>query len=95
MSLNRMVASGSINTTPDKTEVKTTSNSISVKNVGCKGVIKKREACKTCQRLGIYQAGILAWSHCCNREDGWRKLSGITEKPCKFYLEKGKVEELV
>ena len=76
------------NFTPDKTEVIVTKNSISVKTKGCKGEIKKREQCKTCKRLGKYQAGILAFLPCCNREDGWRKLWGTTERKCKFYEEK-------
>ena len=78
----------SVNFTPDKTAVKVTNTSISVKNVGCKGKIRKREQCKTCSRLGRYQVGILAFDWCCNREDGWRKLEGKTEKECKYYLER-------
>lgn len=83
----------SVNFTPDKTVVKASNTSISVKNVGCKGVIRKREQCVTCNRLGRYQAGILAFDWCCNREDGWRKLEGKTERECKFYIEKEIVEE--
>lgn len=81
---------GSINTSPDKTVLKTTSNSISVKNKGCKGVLRKRGQCSTCQRRGTYQVGIFAWDSCCNRDDGWRKLEGTLkkDKPCEFYLEK-------
>ena len=66
----------SVNFTPDKTVVKVTNTSISVKNVGCKGRIRKREQC------------ILAFDWCCNREDGWSKLEGKTEKECKYYLER-------
>lgn len=75
-----------VNITPDKTEVAQSSNSISVKNKGCKGVVKKREECKTCKRVGLYQAGILALLPCCNRDNGWRKFSGKTDAKCKHYL---------
>ena len=88
MDMKRLMALGSINTTPDKTEVKTTSDSISVKNKGCKGVMKERPQCATCKRKGKYQAGILAWGSSCDREDGWRKLQGETKRDCKYYLMK-------
>lgn len=89
MDMKRIMMLGSINTSPDKTEVKTTSNSISVKTKGCKGRVKRREQCKTCDNRGIYQAGILAWMPCCSREPGWRRIEGTTERKCKDYIMKG------
>lgn len=90
MNLKRLMALGSVNTSPDKTKVSITNNSVSIKNIGCKGVLKKRAQCDYCERKGTYQAGILAWLPCCNRDDGWRRLEGRTERNCKYYVKKVK-----
>jgi len=86
----------SLNTSPDKTVVKSTSNSISVKNKGCKGTMRKRSQCTTCGRKGTYQMGIFAWGACCNRDDGWRRLEGELkkDKPCEFYIIKESKEDV-
>lgn len=83
--------------TPNKSivQLKTTRTGIeqSIKHINKKGYFKKREQCGTCKYSGRVHVGLgYHMDSSCDREEGyWREWNGISNRQCKFYEEKSKV----
>lgn len=76
--------------TPDKSKIISKGNTIKIKYIGKKGVLKARNSCTECRYLSFVQMGLgVNIAPCCCKVDGeWRELRGWTERKCNAFIKK-------
>ena len=64
--------------TPDKSKIISKGNTIKIKYIGKKGVLKARNSCTECRYLTC----------CCKIDGEWRELRGWTKRKCNAFIKK-------